>query len=124
MSNVHYEDIAPAFTQWPPCDYPISESIAWTIPAIVDDDDAISVVNDYRISVQSNTLSIHGVYTLTQTDYVTYNDQSWSPSITFDVDIKDPCKTSTFTTMSLSDMSVVLGESTSQNFAEAVDSAE
>ena len=54
MSNIHYEDIAPNFTQWPPCDYPIVENIVWTIPEITDDTDAIQAVSDYQISVQSN----------------------------------------------------------------------
>lgn len=99
MASTHFEDLTPNFLQYPPCDYPINESIAWNIPTITDDPDAIQAVTDYRISVQSNTLSIHGVYTLTVTNTVTYNDrgteQAWSPSVTFDVDIRDPCKTST-----------------------------
>ena len=40
------------------------------------------------------------------------------------MDIKDPCKTSVITPITLSDMTVVLGQSTDQPFAEAVDSAE
>lgn len=128
MAANHFENIAPNFAQYPPCNYAIVESIAWTIPAIPDDTDAITAASDYQISVQSNTLSIHGQYTLVMTNTVTYTDrgtaQAWSPSITFVVDIKDPCKTSTISTVSLTDMSVVLGESTTQNFAEAVDSAE
>ena len=74
MANIHFEDIAPNFTQYPPCDYVLTEDIVWTIPEITDDTDAIQVVNDYRISVQSNTLSIHGVYNLVMTDNVVYND--------------------------------------------------
>lgn len=58
------------------------------------------------------------------TDTVTYQAQSWAPTVTFDVDIRDPCKTSTISTITLTDMTVVLGESETQNFAEAVDSAE
>ena len=73
-------------------------------------------------------MSIHGQYTLVMTNTVTYTDrgtpQAWTPSITFVVDIKDPCKTSTISAVSLTDMTVVLGESTTQTFAEAVDSAE
>lgn len=102
----------------------LTETISWAIPAIADDTDAIVAVSDYRISVQSSTLSIHGIYSLTVTDTVTYNAQSWAPTVTFDVDIRDPCKTSVITTISLTNMSVVLGASTLQNFAEAVDSAE
>lgn len=124
MAATRFEDLTPNFLQYPPCDYAIVESISWSIPTITDDTDAIEAVSDYRISVQSSTLSIHGVYSLTVTNSVTYEAQSWAPSVTFDVDIKDPCKTSTITAISLTAMTVTLGESTYQNFAEAVDSAE
>lgn len=74
--------------------------------------------------MQSSTLSIHGIYPITLTDTVTYEAQSWAPSITFNVDIRDPCKTSTISAIALNAMTVTLGESVTQNFAEAVDSAE
>ena len=112
MASTHFEDLAPNFLQYPPCDYAINESITWNIPNIADDTDAIQAVSDYRISVQSSTLSIHGVYTLTVTNSVEYNGETWSPSVTFDVDIRDPCKTSTITAITLTNMSVILGEST------------
>ena len=51
MALTHFEDLAPNFLQYPPCDYPIVESISWDIPTITDDTDAIQVVSDYRISV-------------------------------------------------------------------------
>jgi hypothetical protein len=112
MSSTHFEDLTPNFLQYPPCDYPIVESITWDIPTISDDTDAIQAVSDYRISVQSSTLSIHGVYTLTVTNSVTYESQSWAPTVTFDVDVRDPCKTATITAITLTDMTVTLGEST------------
>ena len=112
MASTHFEDLAPNFLQYPPCDYPIVESITWDIPTIADDTDAIQVVSDYRISIQSSTLSIHDIYTLTVTDTVTYGGQSWAPTVTFDVDIRDPCKTATINAISLTDMAVTLGLST------------
>ena len=75
MASAHVENIAPNFTQWPPCDYSIVESIAWDIPTITDDTDAISSVSDYSLRIQSSTLSIHGVYTIILTDTVTYDDR-------------------------------------------------
>ena len=124
MAAAHFEDLSPAFYQYPPCDYTLTETIAWDLPTIDADPDAIEAVSDYRISVSSAVLDIHGVYTLTLTDTVTYNDQSWAPSVAFDVDIRDPCKTSTIEAITLTDMTVTLGESVTQNFAEAVDTAE
>ena len=111
MAAAHFEDLAPAFTQYPPCDYTLTETITWDLPTIDADPDAIEAVSDYRISVSSAVLDIHGVYALTLTDTVTYNDQAWAPSVTFDVDIRDPCKTSTIEAIALTDMTVTLGES-------------
>lgn len=75
MASAYTENIAPNFTQWPPCDYAITETISWDIPEITDDTDAITAVTDYQIRVQSSTLSIHGIYTLVMTDTVTYTDR-------------------------------------------------
>ena len=47
MAATHFENIAPNFAQYPPCNYAISETIAWTIPAIADDTDAITAPSDY-----------------------------------------------------------------------------
>ena len=54
---------------------------------------------------------------------VVYGQTIWEPSITFTIDIKDPCRTSTITKVSLDAMSVVLGKTSTQDFNEAVDSA-
>ena len=120
--------LTPAFLQYPPCDYAVTNNIQWTIPTIADDTNAITKVNDYKIRISSSKLTIHGEYTLTVKNSVTYTDrgtaQAWSPSVSFKVDIKDPCKTSTITQITLTDMTVVNGQSKTQNFAEVVDSAE
>ena len=50
--------------------------------------------------------------------------QNWTEFITFDVDIKDPCRTSTFIPVVLTNMSVIVGEYEEQAFTEAVDTAE
>jgi hypothetical protein len=54
---------------------------------------------------------------------VIYGSTIWEPSITFTIDIKDPCRTSTITAISLNAMNVILGEISYQTFTEAVDSA-
>ena len=128
MAAAKFIELTPNFAQYPPCNYAITESIAWTLPTIADDTDAITKVNDYKIQVLSSVLSIHGQYSVTVTNSVTYNDrgtpQAFSPSVTFTIDILDPCKTSTITALTLTDMTVTLGESATQNFNEVVDSAE
>ena len=52
-----------------------------------------------------------------------YGTTIWEPSITFTINVQDPCRTSTITAVSLSAMNVILGEIAYQNFVEAVDSA-
>jgi hypothetical protein len=105
--------LTPNFLQYPPCNYAITNNIVWTIPTISADSSAITKINDYQIRITSTTLSIHGVYSVTVTNSVSYNDrgtaQAWAPAVTFNVDIKDPCKTSTITAISLTDMTVVNG---------------
>lgn len=64
-----------------------------------------------------------------QTNTISYTDdglglQNWVETTEFDVDIRDPCKTSTFSAVSLTDMTVVVGQQTTQDFTEATDSAE
>ena len=65
----------------------------------------------------------HAVNTVIVKNRVVYGQTIWEPSITFTIDIKDPCRTSTITAVSLDAMSVVLGQEATQNFVEAVDSA-
>ena len=99
MASTKNVNLSPNFLQYPPCDYAITESISWEIQNIPDHPTAIQSTGNYGIAIQSNVLSIHGVYTVTLKNAVSYNDrgtaQSWTPSVTFNVDIKDPCKTTT-----------------------------
>ena len=74
----------------------------------------------YRYAVY---ISHHAVNTVIVQNRVIYGATIWEPSITFTIDIKDPCRTSTITAISLDAMSVVLGEVAYQTFSEAVDSA-
>ena len=72
MAAAHFETLSPAFYQYPPCDYTLTESISWAIPTIADDTSAITAVSDLQLQVSSTTLTIHGVYSVTVTDTVTY----------------------------------------------------
>jgi len=64
-----------------------------------------------------------------QTNTISYTDdglglQNFVETVSFNVDIKDPCKTSAFSAVSLSAMTVIVGQQATQDFSEAVDSAE
>ena len=79
------------YPQTPLCGYTVTESFAWTIPSgapiTVDSD------NPERINVQTTDDSKHNVYSVTLTNTITHSDGTWSPSMTFDVTVLDPCRT-------------------------------
>lgn len=105
----------------PACGYALSENVQWTIPAT---SPITETADPYVLTVISTDgLAHHGVNTVIVKDTVLYESDVWEPSITFDITITDPCRTSTITAITLSSMTVVLGEEELQSFVEAVDSA-
>ena len=124
--------LTPEFTQWPPCGYNLVETITWELDGVLISEVAgspITAPDDYTITIESDTMSDHGIYTLVVTNEVTYEDdtvgsQSWTESITFDVELKDPCKTSAIQAINIDDITVTVGGVAEFEFSEAVDSAE
>ena len=113
--------LTPAFLQVPACGYAVTETITWTIPTAA----PITVTSDkYVLSmVSTNGLAHHAVNKVIMKNKVQYDAQIWEPSIEFDINITDPCRTSTITAITLTPMTVVLGNEAFQSFTEAVDSA-
>ena len=126
LSAAQPHTMTPMFAQWPPCDYVLAEAITWDMagaPVTVDPAD------DYTITIESTDLEAHGEYTLVMTNTVSYTDdgeglQEWAPSVSFVVSIKDPCQTATFYEVTVTDLTVVLGEAVEFPFSELVDTAE
>lgn len=114
--------LTPQFEQVPACGYTLTGTPAWTIPATAPITESGS--DPYVLTVTSTDgLAHHAVNPLIVQLDATYQGSSWSANLAFDVTITDPCRTSTITSITLVQMSVVLGVEGLQNFAEAIDSA-
>ena len=113
--------LTPQFAQVPACGYALVEDIQWTIPST---SPIVETGDPYVLTVISTDgLAHHAVNPVIVQNFVTYDTSNWEPSLNFDVTITDPCRTSTITDISLTSMTVVLGEEEFQTFDEAVDSA-
>ena len=100
--------LTPQFEQVPACGYTLVEDIQWTIPGTA----PITVTGDpYVLSVSSTDgLNHHATNPVIVQNNVEYDGSTWSPSVSFDIVITDPCRTSTITDITLTAMTVVLGE--------------
>ncbi len=67
--------MAPAFTQWPPCDYAITHALTWTFGASNNAPATVTSADKYSISIQTNDHSKNAIYQMTLTDIVTWTDQ-------------------------------------------------
>lgn len=88
--------LSPNFTQDPPCDYTLNEFMIWEFnptPAPITPD----VNNKYKITINSNDLSKARVQTLTLKNSVTYQQQTFSPEVSFNIEFLHPCRRTTFT---------------------------
>ena len=111
------------YPQTPLCGFTVTESFAWTIPSgapiTVDADNAEKVL------VQTTNDVKHGTYTLTLTNTITHSDGTWTPSMTFDVQVNDPCRTTAINTVDVTaGMTLELGDTATLDFLEAVDAVE
>ena len=93
----------------PACGYALVEDIQWTksstAPITVDPTDS------YVLTVVSTDgLNHHADETVIVQNFVEYDGTTWDPSLSFVISITDPCRTSTITAITLSGMSVILGE--------------
>jgi hypothetical protein len=128
FSGASTYSMTPDFTQVPACGYDIQHTISWTLPTV--DPDTLWTVftgssflesapeaTHYDLQVDSTSgLTHHQTYTIVATDSVQYQEQAFAPSLTFTVDVQDPCRTATIETLVLADMTVILGETEIQYF--------
>ena len=113
--------LTPQFEQVPACGYALVEDIQWTIPTTAP---ITETADPYVLTVVSTDgLSHHADNPVIVQNFVTYEEQAWEPSLSFTVYITDPCRASTITPVTVSAMTVVLGEEELQAFTEAVDTA-
>ena len=87
--------LAPAFTQYPPCEYTLTEYMLWTFnptPSPV----TPNAANKYNFVINSNTLTDARTQTLTLSNSITYSSQTFSPSLSFNIELLHPCRRTTF----------------------------
>ena len=93
-------NMTPNFTQYPPCDYTLSEFILWDFspsPAPV----VPNASNKYQITIDSNDISKAREQTLTLRNSITYGTQSFSPSVSFKIDFLHPCRRTSFNAITI-----------------------
>lgn len=109
------------YTQTPPCRLAVTESYAWTIPA---EAVAVSEVsgNPMQLKVVSNKNTEAGQFTVTLVNTITYAAQSFTdnPTVTFMIDVIDPCTITTFQDVTVNPITMILGATTTQDFIEAL----
>ena len=114
------------YPQTPLCGRVVSETFSWpTFPATGTTPLEFDAANPELVTVgHSNDQSMHDVYTVTMVNTIIHADGIFTPTITFDITILDPCKTTVLNAVSLATLSVTNGEVQSITFAESTDTVE
>jgi hypothetical protein len=114
-----------AWTQTPPCQLGVTESYAWTIPA-----GAVAVAevagNPMQLTVYSQKNAEAGTFTVTLVNSIALSSQSFTatPQITFNIEVLDPCATTTFHDVTVNPITMILGATHTQQFTEATTQTE
>ena len=108
------------YTQTPPCELAVTESHVWTIPAGAT---AVTEVsgNPMQLSIVSNKNTEAGTFTVTLVNNVALSSQSFTdnPTVSFDIEVIDPCTITTIHDVTVNSITMVLGDVHTQTFAEA-----
>lgn len=107
-----------AYPQTPLCGYTVSETFAWSItPA-----DSIFVESGEKLTVWTTDNTKHDTYTVVLTNTIVHSDGTFTPSMTFTVEVKDPCRVATIATVDVtSGISLKLGDVGAIDFLAAID---
>jgi len=65
-----------------------------------------------------------GTYAMQFTNTITYGGQTWTPNFTFNINIVDPCSSTTINTFTIPTILVVNGERATHTFDDATDTIE
>jgi hypothetical protein len=109
---------SPGFQQVPACGYYLVETFTWDIPSDAPITENTSGGNTYAVDVASTEPSDDGSYTVTLNLSALYATlvTTYTQSISFTVTVTDPCLTTTYETVTLSQMTFEAGASTTQDF--------
>jgi len=106
------------YPQTPLCGYTVTENFDWNVSP------ATSAITESgeKLTVWTTDNTKHGSYTAVLTNTITHSDGTFTPAMTFTVEIKDPCRTATIATVDVtSGISLKLGEVVSIDFLAAID---
>jgi hypothetical protein len=106
QANALTINIAPNFTQYPPCDYVITENLAWTIPPGAPI--TVTTGNKYQLKVQSYNMKDIKTYAVVFKDTATYLGGTWSSEITFNIEVLNPCTRTTINAITVADITYEL----------------
>ena len=109
------------FTQTPPCEYAVTESIVWTI----DEPTVISASGDgLALYVWTMDPAKLGTHPVTITNTITYDGGTWAPTYSFDITIVDPCEGTELVTQSIEALVTDNGVVGVREFTEVQDTIE
>lgn len=97
-SGVQSVTLTDTFLQVPACNYAINESISWSVsptgPLLTKD-----ALNDYAMTFETNNFNLAQTFTFSITNYAWYGttSNSWTHTLSFDVEFIHPCRRSAIT---------------------------
>jgi len=113
-------NIAPNFTQYPPCAYAVTEHFTWE----TDPYGALHVGSDYTLTLDDSDLFHAKTYTFKLINSVAWQLVGFTPFIEFDIEYLHPCRRATFSSPTITDMTYTLRNShdVDQTVVEPTDS--
>ena len=101
----------------------MSEVMAWSFNPSPANPITTDNANPYTLLVSSAVNSDADVYSATLTNSVSYQGQSFLPSISFDITVIDPCLTTVIDALTINDITQETGVTVETVFDEPDDSA-
>ena len=109
------------FTQSPPCEYPATSAITWTIPQT--HTNVITVSQDkLKLYVYTLDKSKLGTHDVTLANVLTYNNANFNSGYTFKIVIADPCTGTSLKTQAITTLTTLNGTPGTVDFVEVRDS--
>lgn len=84
-----YITLAPKFDQTPPCAYTANMKFTWSIPEFAP---IYKTSDPYQLLVTTTNVDKAGIYTVFMKNEITYGEQAWSKTISYDITVVNPCE--------------------------------
>jgi len=111
------------YTQVPPCEWPVTTTYAFTIPAAGTTVMSQNSANPQQLDVITLNVAKVGSYAITLTRTANYlSTGPFTSTFSFTVSVVDPCVSTVITTFTIPDLAVINGNTAFVSFNEATDS--